>query len=109
MSRYIYDKDMGCLVEVGEFSNREPPPRMGRPAGVMRDIEPYRTAAADVAAGNKRVMIGSRSEHREFLRRNGYAEVGNDSSLYRPRRPVALSKEKRIRDIQRAIEQLRSR
>ena len=109
MSRFVYDKDMGCLVEVGEFSNREPAPKVGRPRGVIRDIEPYRTAAADVAAGNKRVMIGSRSEHREFLKRNGLVEVGNDSSLYRPRKPVALSKEKRVRDIQRAIEQLRGR
>ena len=109
MSRYIYDKDMGCLVEVGEFSNQPGPTKMSAPRGVMRDIEPYRTAAADVAAGNKQVWIGGRRQHREFLKRNGLVEVGNDSSLYRPRRPVALSKEKRIRDIQRAIHELRNR
>lgn len=109
MARYIYDRDMGCLVEVGELSNREPPPKMGPPTGIIRDIEPYRTVAADVAAGDKRVWIGGRRQHREFLRRNGYAEVGNDSSLTQPRRPVVLSKEQRVRDIQRAIHELRNR
>ena len=109
MARYVYDRDMDCLVEVGDFSNREPPVRMGAPVGIIRDIAPYRTAAADVAAGNKRVMITGRRQHREFLKRNGYVEVGNDSSLTRPRQPVALDRGKRAQDIKRAIEQLRSR
>lgn len=43
----------------------------------MRDIEPYQAVAVDVATG-KPPRIGSRSEHREFLKRNGYLEVGNE-------------------------------
>lgn len=44
---------------------------------VRSDIEPYRAVAVDVATG-KAPVIRSRSEHREYLRRNGYVEVGND-------------------------------
>lgn len=44
---------------------------------VIADIQPYQAMAVDVATGNPPV-INSRSEHREFLRRNGYVEVGNE-------------------------------
>lgn len=70
---------------------------------VISDIEPYRTAAADVAKGGKRVVIGSRSEHRDFLRRNGYTEVGND--FVAPRREE-LSRRDRAQDIKRSMAKL---
>ena len=44
---------------------------------VIADIEPYQAAAVDVATG-KAPVIKSRADHRAFLRRNGYAEVGNE-------------------------------
>lgn len=44
---------------------------------VIADIQPYQAMAVDVATG-KPPVISSRSEHREFLRRNGYVEVGNE-------------------------------
>ena len=44
---------------------------------VMSDIKDYRAVAVDVATG-KTPVITSRSRHREFLRRNGYIEVGNE-------------------------------
>lgn len=44
---------------------------------VMPDIQPYKTVAADIRTG-KPIVINSRSEHKEFLRRNGYEELGND-------------------------------
>jgi putative FmdB family regulatory protein len=44
---------------------------------VIRDIEPYQAMGMDVATG-KAPMITGRSEHREYLKRNGYVEVGND-------------------------------
>ena len=47
-----------------------------KPTQVVRDIEPYMAIATDVATG-KPPRIGSRREHREFLKRNGYVEVGN--------------------------------
>ena len=51
----------------------------------------------------------SKSRFRQMTREAGCVEVGTDSSLYRKREPVRLTKEERSRDIKRAIEQLRSR
>ena len=91
--RYIWDSDLDCLVEIGAGSNHPDP----EPSGVqiVRDIEPYRTAASDVA------HEGKRSRHREFLRDNGYVEVGNERPISgdRPR----LSQSDRIADIKRAL------
>lgn len=44
---------------------------------IIRDIDPYQAVAEDKATG-KAPHIGSRREHREFLKRNGYHERGND-------------------------------
>lgn len=53
---------------------------------VAPDIGPYQAVAVDVATGRAPV-INSRSAHREFLKRNGYAEVGNESIGSRNRAP----------------------
>lgn len=65
---------------------------------VMGDIEPYRAVAADV--DGKRHVIGGRRQHREFLARNGYTEVGNERMM--PRREE-LSRDDRFADIRRAM------
>ena len=44
---------------------------------VIADIRPYQAMGIDVATG-KAPMIGSRSQHRDYLKRNGYIEVGNE-------------------------------
>ena len=44
---------------------------------VIADIQPYQSMGIDVATG-KAPVISSRSEHRNYLRRNGYVEVGNE-------------------------------
>ncbi|MBV8510908.1 MAG: hypothetical protein JO289_12150 [Xanthobacteraceae bacterium] len=67
---------------------------------IMSDIAPYRTAATDVATG-KRAVIGGRRQHREFLRRNGYVEIGND---YVPPRRKELSPSERIADLRRVLD-----
>jgi hypothetical protein len=67
---------------------------------IMSDIAPYRTAATDVATG-RRAVIGGRRQHREFLSRNGYVELGND---YVPPRHDELSHTERIADIRRVLE-----
>ena len=67
---------------------------------VMGDLKEYRTVAADIATGGK-VVIGGRRQHREFLRRNGYQELGND--MPRTQRQE-LSRMDRIHDIKRVIE-----
>jgi hypothetical protein len=66
---------------------------------IIRDIEPYRSVALDIASG-KRALIDGRAQHREFLRRNNYIEVGNDYVM--PRREE-LSRADRIGDIRRAL------
>ena len=59
-----------------------------RPRGasiqIIKDIEPYRAVAVDIATG-KPPVLGGRRQHREFLKRNGYYEVGNEP--IRPRKP----------------------
>ena len=75
MPRYRYDKDLDCLIEIRDGSNYFQP--SSGPA-IISDIEPYRAVASDIACDNKRPMIGGRRQHREFLQRNGYTEVGNE-------------------------------
>lgn len=53
---------------------------------VAPDISPYQAVAVDVATGRAPV-ISSRSSHREFLQRNGYVEVGNETVGSRNRKP----------------------
>ena len=65
---------------------------------VMSDIEPYRSVAADV--NGDRTVIGGRRQHREFLRRNGYTEVGTE---FVPSRHEELSRADRIADIRRSL------
>lgn len=50
---------------------------------VAPDIGPYQAIAIDVATG-KPPVINSRSAHRDFLKRNGYTEVGNEKIGRKP-------------------------
>ena len=62
---------------------------------VMPDIQPYQS----MIDGS---IINSRSRHREHLREHGCVEVGNDSSLTRPPKPIGSPpglKEKIIRAV----------
>lgn len=47
------------------------------PTMVQADIQAYRSVAIDKETGRP-AEIHSRRQHREFLRRNDYVEVGND-------------------------------
>lgn len=67
---------------------------------VISDLDPYRSVAADV--DGQRAVIGGRRQHREFLRRNGYTEVGNERTA--PQRQD-LTRADRIADIKRAIDE----
>jgi hypothetical protein len=97
---YAYDADLDAIVQIrGPETNRPVAPASG--VTIIRDIEPYRTAASDIGADGKRVVIGSRSRHREFLSRNGYVEVGNERPIS-GERPV-LGRQERISDVRRAM------
>jgi hypothetical protein len=100
MPRYRYDKDLDCLIELREGSNWFEP---SKGPNVISDIEPYRAVASDIACDGKRPMIGGRRQHREFLSRNGYIEVGNESGMTRSDMPSAREMQRdRIEDIKRA-------
>ena len=43
---------------------------------IMPDLKDYQSVAWDKERGGQ-VVISGRKQHREFLRRNGYEEVGN--------------------------------
>lgn len=46
----------------------------------VRSFAPYRAIASEKESG-ERPVIRSKAEHEAFLRRNGYEEVGNDTSM----------------------------
>jgi hypothetical protein len=64
------DSDLPLCCGVGMVRKIVPPM-------VAPDIGPYQAVAVDVATG-KPPVINSRSAHRDFLKRNGYIEVGNE-------------------------------
>lgn len=79
-----------------------------RPAAsgqIIKDIDPYKTVAADISG--KRIRVGSRREHREFLKRNELMEVGNDMPKSAPQREIRGDFSGIGRDVKTAIEQLR--
>jgi len=77
--------------------------RLGVSHQVMPDIKPYKS----MIDGRE---ITSRSRHREHLRDHGCVEVGNDSSLNKPRPPLQSPpglKEKIIRAVNQVEERER--
>lgn len=70
---------------------------------IMPDIKPYKS----MIDGSE---ITSRSRHREHLKEHGCVEVGNDSSLFRPPKPLESPpglKEKIIRAVNQIEERNR--
>lgn len=87
------------LAKYGERSNRA--------HYVQPDLEPYMAVSGDMAGK----FIRSRREHREFLRRNNFEEVGNERA-YMTRNggmsddnPNAISDSKREEQICRSLSQ----
>lgn len=73
---------------------------------IIKDIEPYKAVAGDIALGGKPPAIMSRREHKEFLKRNRYVEVGNEPIK---QRTPDYGPEVQGREIKQVIDQLRSR
>ena len=51
---------------------------------VITDIQPYQAIACDKQTGKAPVIQG-RAQHREFLHKNGYIEMGNEKITNKPR------------------------
>lgn len=99
-STYVYDPDLDAMIMIrGPGTNHPDAPPSG--VQIIRDIEPYRTAASDVASDGKRPVIGSRARQRAFLRDNNYIEVGNEAPMSGPR--PQMSQPERVEDIRRAM------
>ena len=69
---------------------------------IIKDIEPYKAVGVDKRTG-KLPRIGSRREHREFLKANNYVEVGNEPIRERPIVDVPDSRA----DVARTINQMK--
>ena len=97
-TRYVQDPK-GNLVQVDE--NWTPEPRFDY--HIMPDIKPYRSMADGT-------WVTSRSTQREMLQRNNCEQIGKDSSLFQPRKPIGSPpglKEKIIRAVEMQESKLR--
>lgn len=71
MTKRSYVQIDGVLYEKGDHS-------VTARTQIVGDIQPYKS----MITGE---MITSRAKHEEHLRRHGYQEIGNDSSLTKPK------------------------
>jgi len=72
---YIWDPHVRKMVPKGTETKA---PDEGPSYYVQGDIEPYKAIGGDMAGK----WITSRSQHREFLKRNGFIEVGNEHRAF---------------------------
>jgi hypothetical protein len=72
--KYRYDKNLGKMVEV---MNDLRAPR--KTPYVIDDIKPYQVIGPEYGK-----VIGSRSQHREYLRKHDLIEVGNEKKYFLP-------------------------
>lgn len=93
MPIYVYECQCGKRAdEFRHVNQRDDAPvccgqsmeRRIMPTMVAPDIQPYRAIAVDKETGRMPV-INSRKQHREFLARNGYVELGNEAPTARRR------------------------
>lgn len=93
--RWIWDREAGELLTVDAFYAR----RGARQDGplIIRDIDPYQAVASDLGGSDKPIISGRR-QHREFLSRNNYVEVGNDMPQRQRQEMPSL-----IHDLKRAM------
>lgn len=95
MRRFRYDYNLKEMVEIETRESQSG-------VQIMNDIKPY----VSMIDGS---IITSRSKHREHLRQHNCIEVGNDSSLYKPRKPLAPPPGLKETLIRVANEKLRSK
>ena len=75
--RYKYDKEAKKVVPIEEWAAKYAE-KSATAHHVIGDIEPYQAVTGDMAGR----WITSRSQHREFLKRNNLIEVGNEKSYF---------------------------
>ncbi len=70
---------------------------------IIKDIEPYKAVAHDTRTGHVPV-IKSRADHREYLKANGYEEVGNEKP--KPQGEASRNLKGQRSDVLRAFKQI---
>lgn len=102
---WVYDVDLDTMVEITPGVSNHVPENPASGVQIIRDIEPYRPVGADV---DGKSVIGGRRQHREFLARNHYIEVGNETP--KPTTPSWVEQRRdrddRARDIKFALSKI---
>jgi len=96
--KWIQDPKTHKLVPASQYCRR---PRERKTAHIMPDIKPFTTVCGDIAGQE----ISSRSQLREFEKRNNLIQVGNDKSYVERPDPKKQEREHREsikRDLLRA-------
>lgn len=112
MKRFRYDPESKSVIPIDEWLAKYGS-QTQLTHHIIPDIQPYVAVAGDRAGK----VIGSRREHKEFLRRNGFEEVGNEKSYMLKNHGMADSnpnlvndkhrEEQICRSLSRTLEQLR--
>lgn len=90
-TRYRFDRDMNCLVEIRDGANWESH-NIVAPTNLIRDIDNYNAIGIrdpSKPPGHTLVITKGRRQHRDELRARGMIEVGNDTSAYAERPKMA--------------------
>lgn len=91
----------------GKFIDRELAPplveRFGEGPMVISDSMPDLRHMADGK------YYSSKAKFREITKAHDCVELGNDSSLFTPRKPKLLDRDKRRRDVKQALDQLKAK
>lgn len=85
-----------------KWQQREPAFAQNIGLQIIKDIDPYKAVGGDVALGGAAPAIMSRREHREFMRRNSYVEIGNEKQEQKPYEDRTIEA-----DVRRAYEQVK--
>lgn len=85
--RYIQDPDTLKLIPAEEYYAKATSGPL-----IMGDIQPYMSVTGE--------YIGGRRQHREFLKRNNFTEVGNEKITPKPMPRVPGLKDEVVRSYQ---------
>lgn len=100
---YRYDREVKELIPIDEWLAKYGE-RSVKAHYVQPDIEPYMAVSGDRAGK----MIRSRREHREFLKRNQFEEVGNEKAYMMKNRGMSDDNPNTVSDAKREDEICRS-
>ncbi len=95
------------VIRDGKIINKELAPPLFECHGVGPNI------ISDTMSDTRHMADGkyysSKAKFREITKAHDCVEMGNDSSLFQPRKPKLLDRSKRVSDIKQAIEKLKSK